>query len=478
MGGSVFFIPQAVSRLMRKFLVLMLLLLIATKTAAILLAGPVPIQRDAYGYWKLSVLVMQGDFLMLQAPIAYRTPIYPWFLAMVRFLSGSHALQTLSVIQGFFSLGSLIIAASIAARVTKLPKAFLVTLIVSLPVVSSLVFDAAVLSESMFIFLFMLNLLAILDYAKYGTATRASWVGFTFAMALLTRPIVILIWIPHLFFLLLIHLRKNGRLRSLSMKTIPYRIRIYHLAIAMLIVTACSAPWMFRNQMLFGKPFLTEFVGRNIWIVTFRDGSGAGLTMPLGGSADELRKRLLQVSAADQWEDTWQVSNALVKSGLNDAAADQLMTKVALQAARQDQSTFAYKAFRRVINYWRCPATDLPPQGKSGTFFYGQQTWRHPIPFVNVALQYRFSQSVFCNTLLLSGLAFCVVLLMVNYPTRAYGIWIFSMLAYFSLVTGILEIPDYRYRIVVEPLVVLSFGSAVTILMSRIRKTAKVTNNV
>ena len=461
---------------MRKFLVLVLLLLIAAKTAAVLLGGPVPIQRDAFGYWKLSALVMQGDLLMLQAPISYRTPIYPWFLAILRLISGTQSLQVLAVIQGLFSLGSLVIAASIAARITKLPKAFVLTLVLSLPIVSSLTFDAAVLSESMFIFLFMLNLLAILDYAKYGTATRASWVGFTFAMTLLTRPIVILIWIPHLFFLLLIHLRKNGRLRSLSMNPIPYRVRGYHLLLAGLIVTACSAPWMFRNQLLFGKPFLTEFVGRNIWIVTFRDGSGAGLTLPLSSSADQLRQRLNQVDAADQWQDTWQVSNALVRSGLNDATADQLMKTVALQTAQQDKSAFAYKAFRRVINYWRCAASELPSQGKSNGPFYGQQTWAVSIPVIEFALQNRFSQSVNLNTMLLSGLAFCVMLLIVNYPTRAYGIWIFTILAYFSLVTGILEIPDYRYRIVVEPVVVLSFGATLAILLSRLRKTAKAVN--
>jgi hypothetical protein len=262
------------------------------------------------------------------------------------------------------------------------------------------------------------------------------------------------------------------------MKPIPYRIRTYHLLLAGLIVTGCSAPWMLRNQLLFGKPFLTEFVGRNIWIVTFRDGSGAGLEMPLSGSADQLRDRLNQVDAADRWQDTWEVSNALVRSGLNDAAADQLMKKVALQAAQQNKPTFAYKAFRRVINYWRCPATELPSQGKSGGPFYGQQTWRHSSSIIDFALQNRFSQSVILNTWLLSGLAFCVVLLMVNYPTRAYGIWIFTMLAYFSLVTGIMEIPDYRYRIVVEPLVVLSFGSGLAILLSRHRKTAKVINSV
>jgi len=463
---------------MRKLLVLVLLLLIATKTAAILLAGPAPIQRDALGYWKMSVLVMQGDVLMLQAPIAYRTPGYPWFLATIRVLGGVHTLQMLTVIQGLFSMGSIVIAAFIAARITKLPRAFLLTLTVSLPIVSSFVFDAAVLSESMFIFMFMLNLLAIMDYAKYGTATRASWVGLTFAMALLTRPIIILIWIPHLFFLLLIHLRKNGRLRSLSMKTIPYRNRLYHLVLASLVIMACAAPWMLRNQLLFGKPFLTEFVGRNIWIVTFQEGSGAGLPMPSGANAEELLKRLKQVNAADQWQDTWQVSNALVRSGLSDAAADQLMKRVALQAALRDQSTFAYKAFRRIINYWRCSATDLPPQSEPNAPVYGQQTWNYTIPLVDLALKYRFSQSVILNTLLLSGMTFCVVLLIANYPTRTYGIWIFSMLAYFSIVTGILEIPAFRYRIVVEPLVVLSFGSALAILFSRIRKPAKVANNI
>lgn len=419
---------------------------------------------------------MQGDLLMFQEPIAYRTPVYPWFLAILRIVSGLHALQVLAIIQGLFSLASLIIAASIAARITKLPKAFALTLALSLPAVSSLVFDTAVLSESMFVFLFMLNLLAILDYAKYGTAARASWAGFTFAMALMTRPIVILIWIPHLFFLLLIHLRKNGRLRSLSMKPITFRTRGYHLLLASLIVTACSAPWMLRNEMLFGKPFLTEFVGRNIWIVTFRDGSGAGLEMPLSSSADRLRQRLSQVGAANQWQDTWQVSNALVRSGLDDAAADQMMKQVALQAAQQNKSVFAYKAFRRVINYWRCPASELPSQGGSDGPFYGQQTWGFSIPLIEFALQNRFSKSVLLNTVLLSGLAFCVVLLIVNYPTRAYGIWIFTILAYFSLVTGILEIPDYRYRLVVEPVVVLSFGATFAILLSRHRKTAKVVN--
>ncbi len=476
---------------MRKLLVLILLLVLAAKTGAILLKGPVPIERDAFGYWQMSASVMEGDLLMFQNPIAYRTPVYPWFLAILRLLSGPHTLQVLAVMQGLFSFGSLVIAAFIAKRITKLPKALPLTLLVGIPAVSSLVYDAAVLSESLFVFVFMMNLLAIMDYAKYGTATRAAWVGATFAITLLTRPIVLLLWIPHLFFLLLIHLRKNGRLRSLMMNTVLFRSRVYHTLLAAVVVAACVSPWLMRNQLLFDRPFLTEFIGRNIWVVTFKDGSGANLEIPSSKPAQELVKRLDQVEHVDlatvfgsgyngpddRWRDTWHVSNNLVRSGLNDADADQLMKQVAVEAAQKDSRFFAFKAFRRVVNYWRCAATDLPPQGLSTGPFHGQYTWQYSVPSVDWALKYRLSQSVMLNTLLLSGLAFSVVLLIVNYPTRPYGIWIASILTYFSLVTGILEIPDYRYRIVLEPLVALTFGSALAVLMSRHRKVAEITSS-
>ena len=460
-------------RRLRKLLVITLILLTIIKIVAVLALGPVSIELDAFGYWKLSTLVMDGDLLMFGDLIAYRTPVYPWFLAWIRIFAGTESLRLIVCMQGLFSFATILMAATIATRITKIPSAFAWTLAVALPSISALVFDTALLSESLFIFLFMLNLLAVLDYAKFGTSTRAAWVGITFAAVLLTRPIVILIWVPHLLFLFHIHFRKNRRLRGLGIRTFPLHHRILNLLIAGSIVIALSLPWMMRNQAIFGSPFLTEFIGRNVWIVTFQDGSGAGLDLPSSDDANQLVQRLKNVGATDKWRNTWHVSNALVESGLNDAQADRLMKSVSLAAMQEQPRTFGFKAIRRIVNFWRCAATDLPAQNSGTANYRNQRTWHHSIPAMQWALHYRWSQSVFLNTILLSGMAGAVVLLVINGPTRPYGLWLFLLLAYFSVVTGILEIPAYRYRIVVEPLVATLFGSAIAVLLSRRRKSAE-----
>ncbi len=265
---------------LRLLLVLLLLALTAAKIAAVLLRGPVPIELDAFGYWRLSSLVMGGDILMLAEPIAFRTPVYPWFLAIIRLLNGATSLWVIAVVQSVLALATVWIAALIAGRITKLPRAVPWTLLVALPAISAFTFSAAVLSETLFVFLLMLNLLAVLDYAKHGTTARVVWLAVTFALTLLTRPIVILLWIPHVIFLLYIHVRKRRRLGKNAPGRLKLHHRFVHAAIAALTIAVLIAPWLMRNQYLFGRPFLTEFVGRNVWVVTFQDGSGAGLELP------------------------------------------------------------------------------------------------------------------------------------------------------------------------------------------------------
>jgi hypothetical protein len=347
------------------------------------------------------------------------------------------------------------------------------TLLASLPAISSLTYCSATLSETLFVFLLMLNLLAVMDYCKYGTVGRAVWVGITLAIALLTRPIVLMLWIPHLVFVGAIHLRKRPRGRELGGRTTGLGRRLMHVAAAGATVGILCGPWLLRNEHLFGKPFITEFLGRNLWIVAFQDGSGSGLPLPESEAAEQLQQRLQRVDAKDRWKATWGVSNALVQSGLNDADADRLMKRVALDAIQSDLSNFSYKAFRRTVNYWRCPATDLPAQGSESGPYYGQVTWKRNFPLIEWAVEHRWSQSVFCNTLLLFLLMASLFVLLVNPSTRPYGIWFSLILAYFCIITGLLEIPDYRYRMVVEPIVAMVIGSAVAVVLSRRRLEAK-----
>jgi hypothetical protein len=459
---------------LRKFLIILLLALTAAKVAAVLARGPVSIERDAWGYWRLSALAMVGDAWMLGEPIAYRTPAYPWFLALVRSCSGSSALFVIAILQSILNIASLWIAGRIAVRITRLPGALPWTLLVSLPAVSALTFNAAVLSETLFVFVLMVHLLAVMDYAKYGTAGRAIWLGVTFAAALLTRPIVLLLWAAHGVFVLYIHVRKRRRLGKNSPGRVTLSGRCAHAGLAVAAAAALVSPWLIRNQVLFGEPFLTEFVGRNLWVVTFQGGSGTGLELPDSAAAEVLMRRLANVSASHLWQETWAVSVALVASGLNDAQADQLMRRVALDAIEQHPQPFAMQAFRRVVNFWRCAATELPEQGQRQGKFLGQQTWRYRLPVIDWVVDHRGSQSVTLNTLLAACLGVAIVVLVFNFPSRPYAVWLALIFAYFAGVTGILEIPAYRYRMIVEPLVALVIGAAIAVALSRRRRPATV----
>lgn len=435
--------------------------------------GPVPIELDAFGYWRLSSLVMGGDILMLAEPIAYRTPVYPWFLAAIRAINGPYSLWVISVVQGVLAFASVWIGAHLAARVTKLPRAMPWTLLVSLPTVSAFTYTTAALTETLFVFLLMLNLLAVMDYAKHGTAGHATWLAATFAITLLTRPIVILMWIAHVFFLIYIHIRKRRRLGADAPGRLKLHRRCVHAAVAALTVAVVIAPWLLRNQYLFGKPFLTEFVGRNLWIVTFQDGSGAGLDMPPTASARQLEQRLANVDEKGDWRHTWTVSRALVTSGINDAQADALMTRVAIEAIEKNQAAFNKKMFRRIVNFWRCAATDLPEQTAVEGELRGQQRWSFTLPQLEWLIDHRCSQSVAFNTLLTAILGAAVLVLIAHFPTRPYGVWFLLIFSYFAVVTGVLEIPAYRYRMVLEPMVAMTIGSAIAVLSSRRRKAAK-----
>ena len=468
-------ITQADQNTLRRFLILLLLTLIAIKIAILVGRGPAAIQADTRGYWELSSVVMRGDVLMMGEKIAYRTPGYPAFLAIVRLLSGS-SLLAIIVLQAAMFLGIAWMAAAMAARISQHSWAKVTTLAIMLPGISSVVYVGAVLSETLFVFLLMLNLTMVMNYTKYKTSTSAVLVGLTFALTLLTRPIILLLWVAHVVLLGLVHLHRNRTVFGGVSLSGP----LGHIALAFAVVMVMVMPWLVRNHLIFDKPFLTEFLGRNIWIVTFQDGSGAGLELPETQAAETLKRRLSNVSAQGDWSDinwrhTWTVSNSLVKSGLNDAQTDQLMKTVAWQAMKRNTSAARYKALRRVANFWRCPATDLPqPEPDFEGFGTYPSTWQFSVPGVTTGLtkaqEFRASQSVLANTIIAGIILLACIFLICWEPTRHYGVWIALILAYFCTVTGLVEIPDYRYRMIVEPIAAMTIGSAVTILWSRWRR--------
>lgn len=453
-------------RRLRTTCTVLLTILLAIKISAVLARGPAPIELDALGYWQLGERVLAGDGLLLSEPIAYRTPGYPYLIALLRGVAGQGALISIVALQGVLLLVSTLLSGVIAVRISKLPWAMPLTLAVSLPSVSALTYATTLLTESLFVCLLMVHLIAVLDYERYGTWGRAVGVGLTLALVLLTRPIALLLFVPHGLFLLAVHFRRWRMTRKVMTEgRIGIGTRVGHGLLAAVVTMVVVSPWLARNWHLFGSPQLTEFVGRNVWIVTFQAGSGAAFSLPQSAASERLQRSLGRVGAEDDWQQTWSVSTALVKSGQSDAGADRLMKQVAWDAIQGDPQRFTWKAFRRVCNFWRCAATDLPqPSTESNPV--GQQTWHSQIPAIDWLLAHRVSQFVWINTLITVILGVATGLLIFNQPTRVYGLWLLMIFSYFAIVTGILEIPDYRYRMVVEPLMATTIGSAAAVALS------------
>ena len=188
----------------------LLSLLIGAKTMAVLAAGPMAIERDALGYWNLSAGVLDGDLLMLGQPVAYRTPMYPWLVAGVRYLAGANALQMLVALQGILIVATALVAGRLAVSISGRPAAFLGTLLTTSLGVAHVTYGRAVMTETLFAFLLMLHLQSCAGYAKNPSCWRGVGSALTLAICVLTRPIAMLLWIPDLVLIVWIA-RQIGR---------------------------------------------------------------------------------------------------------------------------------------------------------------------------------------------------------------------------------------------------------------------------
>jgi len=456
-------------------LVALLCVVLAAKITLVLARGPAPIAGDAAVYWDLSTAVLRGDWLLWDQPVAFRTPGYPWFVAACRAAADDGALAVIVIAQGVLVLVAVFAAAFLALEVSGRKDAFVVTALAMLPPLTAVTYAATLLSETLFTALLMVHLLAVARYAARATAGRAAAAGLTFAAALLTRPVIQWLWVAHLLFLVGLFFairrrdRKADRAATDRVDSVASSPRLAgHFAIAAGIVALLVGPWLFRNGQLFGRPFVTEFVGRNVWVVTFQPGSGSGFDLPDTPAANDLRARLGRVAPQADWRRTWQVARGLVRSGMDDAAADRLMKRVAWDAIRNRPAAFAGKAFRRTVNVWRCAATELPETtlqamtpsstAADGGPYRGQRTWRFGLRPTEWWIDHRWSLSVTGNTLLTIVIGLATLAVIAHRPTRWHGVWFVMTLSYFTVVTGLIEIPNVRYRIVMEPLAATAIG--------------------
>jgi len=439
-----------------------LLGLIVLKIALVIASGPMPLVMDAGQYWLLGHEVLQGDWLLRDVPIAYRTPGYPWLIAVLQQAFDDRALQALVVTQGLFYFGSVVLAGVLAMQVTGHVNAIPIVVVILLPGISAVTYTTAVLTETLFTLLLMTHWVILLSYVNRPTAFRSIGVALTFAALLLTRPVVMYWWVPMLV-MLCWHSRAHGMQASTGAGVgqatgkSPWRpvgrFLVSHGALMAFVASVLLLPWLKRNEQMFGNMFVTEFVGRNVWIVTFQDESGAGLPLPQSDSGDAIRERLDLDEDANHWRDTWVVSNHLVRSGLDDAQADRLMKQTAIDAMSASPWPFLYKLVRRSVNFWRCIASELPRHEPQSTDYAGQKVWSIGQGVGDRWISLRASQFLWINTAILVVVCIAAAYSLLRVSSRPIAFGLISCLAYIGFVTAAIEIPAYRYRMVLEPLI-------------------------
>ena len=459
---------------LRNWHIFLLLALITIKVVVLLSAGPAAIIHDARDFWDTAAIIANGDPMLLTQPTAATNPLYAWLLGFVQWTP--RPLIVLAVVQGAMYVGTVWMASSIAARVSRHQHARVVTLLLMLPAVSAVSFVGAVLPDTFFVFVLMLNLVFVLDYAKHQTNRRAYLVGLSAAGVFCLAPFMLWFWIAHLIFLLVIHYRRKFRRGSHIPVTLQHRAAHASLAAAAFLVV--MLPWIIRNTYVFGAPLLTKSVGHSLWDTTFRDGHGTQLWLPETSPSIALRT-LCEDSIdwnSDQWRSAKVTAKALADAGLNQVEADDLMRSVSLDAIRRDPPSMLKRSALRSAQLAIIPSTHAyRPRPNFRGFANYPQTWSLRIPVVtklaNQVFEWRYTQSRWTNAVLMLVTIGTCIFLIVQWDTRPYGIWIAAMLIYLFVVIGATQLPEYRLRIAIEPLAAITLGSFLAIKWANRKQT-------
>jgi len=409
-----------------------------------LLAIPLPpLQSDAAEYWAMGGAVAQGDWWLEGFEIAFRTPGYPWLVGVMRWCFPGGETTPLVIAQGIMLCLTTIFGGLTLWQLTRHPPSVLLLLVLHALSFSRATYTTLVLTETWFTCIFALHLwCCVVFYQRswlhpkpclgnlhagdrcisVGTCLVSIAVGASWGLLVLIRPIALYLPLVHALAIFLVHRR------------LPRLVQGTSIMIACCTGLLLLFPWLMRNQRMFGETLVTEFVGRNLWIVTFQDGAAADLPLPITAAATELRTRVERAGSTADLRKTWEVSRALRASGMDDVQTDRLMKQVAMQAVAQQPVRWSLATIRRMVNYWRCVSDHLPGLGNAAPTHW----------------------LLWCTlTSAATGLFGCVGLL--RGAHRGWVLWLGLVAMYFASVTAIVEIPEYRYRLVVEPVMALLF---------------------
>ncbi len=405
-------------------------------------AGPAHVVLDAQVYWMLGGLMAEGDWWLQQVDNAHRTPGYPAVIAIYRVALGDRALFGLIATQHLLCVLTSLLTGWICWRISGRVAVAAVGLLLCSLCLTRPWFACTVLTETLFTFLLTLHLACAIEYLHCRSRLMVVALALTLACSLLVRPVMLLWWLPLAAILVI----NGGRERR--------RQVLGDVVLMGAIVVLLVVPWVVRNQQVFGEPFFTRFTGRELWITTFPPDAGAFLPFPETDDMRELQQLAEAAGGEIDLRHNWTVSQLLQGAGVRDDDIDRRMQSIAWAAIQSDPARFAWFALKRGVNFWRCVVQEFPFFRWDGHLdVAGQSDWGVDAARISTArlLAWVPARSLWFNTISSGAALLGGILLILGRETRAYGLLLMALLLYVNGVTALLEIPNVRYRFVLEP---------------------------
>lgn len=195
-------------------------------------------------------LVGVGEYsLQVAKPTAIRPPLYPFLLATAEFYFGEARYNVVRILQSILSVFSAFLIFDLVKSFISNKKVIQCTLFFCLFYPSILVYNFLILTEVLFIFLFLAAFLFLLISIKSEQIWPFAVLGVTLALASLTRSITYPLALPLAILMLIII--KNQSLRRSFIKTSIY----------LLFFFLTLSPWIYRNYILFSEFIPVDTMG-------------------------------------------------------------------------------------------------------------------------------------------------------------------------------------------------------------------------
>lgn len=199
---------------------------------------------DSNEYWNLAYNISEyGEYSRnAQPPLQpdyFRTPLYPLFILPTVFFDPSG--QTIPVLQILLDIISCWLLYKIVLRLTRQYRYARGAALVYALHVPALVMTSYVLTESVFLLLFLWFTWMLLLYMQEPASKRAALAGLIAGLCVMCKPVAFVLVFPVVLFILITQ-RINAR--SL-LACICFSLAFY----------AVQFPWMYRNKQVYGHYF-------------------------------------------------------------------------------------------------------------------------------------------------------------------------------------------------------------------------------